>query len=163
MKLCEHQLRVGAIAALAPYGLTTYGGPAMELLNEAFHTASDWRLFAAAVEGRGIVAEQWGKDHDKVVRAQARRHPHLPPHHSTGALEEVLATVWEFMEPRAFCYCNAEHTNRMLEFVRIRLNRADDPAACAATIRAHLDAHGGRLPRQGVVRDDRTGQHSLRA
>lgn len=161
VKLCEHHLRVRALAALAPYGLTTYGDPAMELLNEAFHSATDWRRFAAAVKGRGIVAEQWVKDHDEVVRAQARRRRHLPQRHSTGALDEVLAKVREFMEPRAFCYRNAERTNRMLELVRLRLNRGDDPAAYAAAIRAHLDTHGGRLPRQGSVRDP-NGQHSLR-
>lgn len=93
VKLCEHHLRVGAIEALAPYGLTGYGDPVMELLNEAFHSATDWRRFAVAVKGRGIVAEQWVKDHDEVVRAQARRRRHLPQHHSTGALDEVLAKV----------------------------------------------------------------------
>lgn len=161
VKLCEHHLRVGAIGALGPYGLTAYGDPVMELLNEAFHTATAWRRFAAAVKGRGIVAEQWVEDHDEVVRSQARRRRHLPQHHSTGALDEVLAKVREFMEPRAFCYRNAERTNRMLELVRLRLNRADDPTAYAAAIRAHLDANGGQLLRQGTVRDPK-GQHSLR-
>lgn len=56
---------------------------------------------------------------------------------------------------------NAERTNRMLELVRLRLNRADDPTGYATAIRGHLDANGGRLSRQGVVRDPR-GQYSLR-
>lgn len=64
------------------------------------------------------------------------------------------------MEPRAFCYRNAVRTNRMLELVRLRLDRADDPLAYAAAIRAHLDANGGRLTRQGSIRDQR-GQYSL--
>ena len=49
----------------------------------------------------------------------------------------------------------------MLELVRLRLNRADDPTAYAAAIRAHLDANGGQLARQGSIRDPR-GQYSLR-
>jgi hypothetical protein len=65
------------------------------------------------------------------------------------------------MEPRAFCYRNAERTSRMLELVRLRLNRPDGPAAYAAAIRAHLDADSGRLGRQGIIRDPR-GQYSLR-
>jgi hypothetical protein len=65
------------------------------------------------------------------------------------------------MEPRAFCYRNAERTNRMLELVRLRLNRADDPVAYAAAIRGYLDTNGGRLVRQGSIRDPR-GQYSLR-
>lgn len=58
----------------------------------------------------------------------------------------------EFIEPPAFCYPNAERTSRMLELVRLVLNRADDPTAYAAAIRVHLDANGGRLTRQGSIR-----------
>jgi len=85
----------------------------------------------------------------------------LPNDHSTGALDESLAKVREFMEPRAFCYRYAEGTTRMLELVRLRLNRVDDPTAHAAAIRAHLDANDGKLSRQGSIRDTR-GQYGLR-
>ena len=82
--------------------------------------------------------------HADQVIAQARRRRWLPQHHSTGAIEATLAAVREFMAPRAFCYRNAERTNRMLELVRARL-RVDDPELYAAAIRQHLEAHGGTL------------------
>ena len=65
------------------------------------------------------------------------------------------------MEPRAFCYRNAERTNRLLELVRLRLNRCDDPLVYARAIREHLDANGGKLGKQGTIRDP-AGQPSLR-
>ena len=65
------------------------------------------------------------------------------------------------MEPRAFCYRNAERTNRLLELVRLRLNRCDDPVVYARAIRSHLAANNGRLPRQGAIRDAK-GVPSLR-
>lgn len=66
------------------------------------------------------------------------------------------------MEPRTFCYRNAERPNRMLELVRLRLNRHDDLVVYARLLREHLDTNGGRLGRQGMVRDP-DGQPSLRA
>ena len=103
----------------------------------------------------------WVNSVDAEVTAQVALRASLPQHHSTGALEEVLAKVRECMEPRAFCSRNAERTSRMLELVRLRLNRADDPVAYAAAMRGHLDANGGRLASQGGIRD-RRGQYSLR-
>jgi hypothetical protein len=76
-------------------------------------------------------------------------------------MDEELARVREFMEPRAFCYRNAERTNRLLELGRLRLNRCDDPLVYARAIRAHLDANAGKLGPQGEVRDAR-GHASLR-
>jgi hypothetical protein len=79
----------------------------------------------------------------------------LPQHHATGAIDEDLARVREFMEPRAFCYRNAERTNRLLELVRLRLNRCDDPLVYARAIREYLDANSGKLSKQGLIRDER--------
>lgn len=159
VKLCEHHLRAGAIKAMRPYGITSFGHPAMALLNDAFRSPAGWSAFKKGVKGIGI--DRWIHSYDQAVKDQTKRRAKLPDHHSTGALDEVLAKVREFMEPRAFCYRNAERTNRMLELVRLRLNRADDPLAYAAAIRAHLDANGGRVARQGSIRDPR-GQYSLR-
>jgi hypothetical protein len=125
----------------------------------AFRSTAGWNAFKKGVSGIGI--ETWVQRYDRAVKDQTKRRTGLPDHHSTGALDEVLAKVREFMEPRAFCYRNAERTNRMLELVRLRLNRADDPTAYAVAIRAHLAANGGRLARQGSIRDPR-GHHSLR-
>jgi hypothetical protein len=72
-----------------------------------------------------------------------------------------LQQVREFTAPRAFCYRNAERTNRMLELVRLRLNKLDDPVAYARHIRQHLENSNSQLPAQGPVRDPH-GHPSLR-
>ena len=136
IKSCEYHLRASALKAITPYGLDTYGNPAMAGLNAAFQNVTSWRRFARSVQGKGVGIEDWVDRHADQVIAQARRRRWLPQHHSTGAIEETLAALREFMAPRAFCYRNAERTNRMLELVRARLNRADDPELYAAAIRA---------------------------
>lgn len=159
IKLCEHHLRAAARKHLSTYGRAGYGDELMELLNDAFRSPQGWTDFKAAAPGATLNA--WIAAMDEQVTAQVGRRTHLPAHHSTGALDEVLAKVREFAEPRAFCYRNAERTNRMLELVRLRLNRHDDPLAYATAIRTHLDANGGKMTRQGSIADPR-GYPSLR-
>jgi hypothetical protein len=161
IKFCEHHLRESVLRAMRPYGLDAYGSAAMVRLNTAFHNVTSWRAFVREVTGAGVGVDAWLERHSDDVIDQARRRRHLPPHHSTGAIEEVLAAVREFMAPRAFCYRNAERTNRMLELVRARLNRTDDVERYAAAIRAHLELNGGRLGAQGRIRD-KAGHPSLR-
>lgn len=160
IKWCEHHLREGVRRNMKPYGTTTYGSKEMELLNDAFHSPKGWRDFKKRVGG--VAVESWIESYDDVVTRQVAERKRLPQHHSTGALDEDLAKVREFMEPRAFCYRNAERTNRMLELVRLRLNRCDDPVSFARSIRTQLDRNGGKLGGQGAVRDP-AGHHSLRA
>jgi hypothetical protein len=138
---------------MAIHGLITYGRPEMELLNDAFHSPKGWRAFKKGVSGAKV--EAWVNEYDKVISEQVRRRAILPQHHATGAIDEDLARVREFMEPRAFCYRNAERTNRLLELVRLRLNRCDDPLVYARAIREYLDANSGKLSKQGLIRDER--------
>ncbi|KAA0235047.1 MAG: hypothetical protein JJLCMIEE_01535 [Acidimicrobiales bacterium] len=160
IKSCEHHLRKSVLRAISPYGLDGYGSEAMVRLNTAFHNVASWRAFARTVAGRGIGIDAWLDRNSDRVLDQVRQRRRLPQHHSTGAIEEVLASVRGFMAPRAFCYRNAERTNRMLELVRARFNRNDDPELYANAIRA-LAAHGGGLPTQGRIRD-KAGHASLR-
>ncbi|MDF1597738.1 MAG: hypothetical protein P1T08_16785 [Acidimicrobiia bacterium] len=160
IKRCEHHLRESVIKKMAPYGLTAYGSPEMELLNDGFHSSKSWRAFKKKVSGAGV--EDWIVRREEVIGEQVRLRGRLPQHHSTGALDEDLARVREFMEPRAFCYRNAERTNRLLELVRLRLSRCDDPLIYARAIRKHLDSNGGKLGKQGTIRD-KAGHPSLRA
>ena len=159
IKRCEHHLRESLIKRMARYGQTSYGSEEMELLNDAFHSLKGWRAFKKKAEG--VMVEDWIERYDEVVTEQVKKRARLPQHHSTGALDEDLARVREFMEPRAFCYRNAERTNRLLQLVRLRLNRCDDPLVYARAIRENLDANGGKLGKQGTIRDP-AGQPSLR-
>ena len=153
IKRCEHHLRERVMKKMAIHGLITYGRPEMELLNDAFHSPKGWRAFKKGVSGAKV--EAWVNEYDKVISEQVRRRAILPQHHATGAIDEDLARVREFMEPRAFCYRNAERTNRLLELVRLRLNRCDDPLVYARAIREYLDANSGKLSKQGLIRDER--------
>lgn len=132
IKFCEHHLRESVLRAMSPYGLDTYGSAAKVRLNSPFHNVTSWRAFERSVAGHGVGIDAWLDRHRDDLIDQARRR-HLPQHHSTGAIEEVLATVREFMAPRAFCYCSAARTNRMLELVRARLNRNEGVEHYAAT------------------------------
>lgn len=157
--LCEYHLRANVLKPMARYGLTARGAPEMALLNDAFRSTAGWKTFKAGM--RGVTVEAWIDSYDWWITRQVRRRRYIPAHYSTGALEMPLQQVREFMEPRAFCYRNAERTNRMLELVRLRLNKLDDPVTYARHIRQYLDATGGRLPTQGTIRD-RIGAPSLR-
>lgn len=159
VKRCEHHLRERAKLAMARDGLTGYGTPAMALLDDAFHSPQDWTKFKNGVRGTAI--DEWVRQHDRVLTIQMRRRASLPQHHSTGAIDPGLSRIRDFMDPRAFFYRNAERTTRMLDLVRLRLNRCDDPLIYARAIRAHLDSSGGKLGRQGIIRDP-AGQPSLR-
>ena len=159
-KRCEHHLRVNSIKKLQIYGQTSYGDPTMELLNDAFSSRAGWEAFKTGAP-RGVEVQDWIWTWKNVLDDQTTRRPELPQHHTTGAIDPALARIREFMAARAFSYRNAERTTRMLELVRLRLNRNDDPTAYATAIREHLAANGGRLGGQLVIRD-RRGQPSLR-
>jgi hypothetical protein len=68
--------------------------------------------------------------------------------------------VRQLIGNRAFCFRNAERTNRLLELARLRLNKVDDVGHYAAEIRKYLEA-GGRLTPQLTVKD-KLGRPSLR-
>lgn len=157
--LCEHHLRMSVLKPMRSYGLTAHGSVEMDLLNDAFRSTAGWRAFAAGMSG--ITVQDWISRHNTWITRQVRRRPYIPAHYSIGALEMPLQQVREFMEPRAFCYRNAARTNRMLELVRLRLNKLDDPPEYARSIRHHLENTGGQLPAQGTIRDPH-GHPSLR-
>lgn len=123
----------------------------MALLNDALRSTAGWEAYKAGM--RGIDVEAWIERRDQWITRQVRRRPYIPAHYLIGAIEMPLQQVREFMEPRAFCYRNAERTNQMLELVRLRLNKLDDPVPYARHSRSYLDTTGGFLPAQGAIRD----------
>lgn len=76
------------------------------------------------------------------MRRQTARRSSLPAHYSTGALEPKLAEVRAILERRKWTFRNRERMNILLELVRLRLNRCDDPRRWSQLIRAHIDKHG---------------------
>lgn len=104
---------------------------------------------------------KWVKQRDELLTAEFAA-GELPDHSSNGAIEQTLEALGRHIGPRAFCFRNAERTNRLLELVRLHHNGVDDTGRYANAIRKHLHAlHTGALPPQGLVRDPR-GAPSLR-
>jgi hypothetical protein len=159
VKRCEHHLYENAKDWMKVYGQTRFGSPGMELLNDAFKSPAQWRQFRSFAKDY-INLDAWAESLDATVLDQSSRRAKLPAHHSTGALDPRLAKVRATMKPRAYCYRNAERTNRMLELMRLRINLEDNADRYATAIREHLDANGGRLISQGTVMD-RRGHYSL--
>lgn len=109
----------------------------------------------------GIGIETWIQSYDQAVKDQTKLWAQLPEHHSTGALDEVLAKVQEFMgpEPSAIATPNAP----------TGCSSSSDSASTAPTARSPtpppsaptLTPAGGRLSCQGSIRDLHR-QYSLR-
>jgi hypothetical protein len=126
----------------------------------AFDDLPSWRKLKAAVRRHGGAdLNNWVLNHDAGLLTEFAAGP-LPDHHSNGAAEAALREVRQLIGNRAFCFRNAERTNRLLELARLRLNKVDDVGHYAAEIRKYLEA-GGRLTPQLTVKD-KLGRPSLR-
>ena len=101
----------------------------------------------------------WTTVVEHETRPFGRASPFLPEDLSNGAVEKHLREVRNVIGERAFCFRNAERTNRLLELVRLRLHRTDDVDAYAADIRASL-SH--QPPSAQLAIKDRRGHASLR-
>lgn len=127
---------------------------------DALRSPKGWRAYQRYAEVFTKL-DTWLTAMDPVISGPVGRHIRLPQHHFCGAVDPALAKIWSFMKSRAFCYRNAERTNRMLDLVRLRLNLADNGDQYALSIRRRLDANGGRLGVQGFIQDH-NGHQSLR-
>ena len=141
--LCEHHLWENGLAALDRDGLAEFAGPLPTLLNDAFRSPSGWEAFVGAVESEPttVEARQWARFWDQDLLAQTKRRAELPAHYSTGALEPKPQDVRAMLERRKWTFRNRDRMNLLLELVRLRLNRHDDPIKWAALIRAHIRPH----------------------
>ncbi len=144
--LCEHHLWKKGMDALGRDGMRSYGTALPSLLRDAFRSPAGWDAFATAVAAEPLASktQRWVSHWDKRMRNQTARRASLPAHYSTGALEPKLHDVRDVLERRKWTFRNRARLNLLLELVRLRLNRHDDPTGWATLIRAHIDAHGGQ-------------------
>lgn len=160
---CHWHLHKNLDAQLVSYGIgftKENPHPLAVLAQKAFKDLSSWRAFKAAAAAHGgsnLVSWIQGAEDDLLGEFSAEP---LPPHFSNGAAEKVLNSIKDVIATRAFCYRNAERTNRMLELVRLRVNRCDHLRTYAEDIRAYLE-NGGALHPQLQIKD-RRGIPSLR-
>ena len=80
------------------------------------------------------------------MRVQTARRAALPDHHSTGAVDPKIERLRGMLESRAWTFRNRRRLNMLFQLMRLHLNRCDDPQQWATLIRAHLEAHNGRVP-----------------
>lgn len=125
----------------------------------ALDTAGGWAAFKDLVvaEARPVL-DRWVAGRCQLLTAEFAAGD-LPEVWSNGAVEQALQRIEEIVGRRAFCFRNAERTNRLLELVRLHLNRADDTGRYATAIRRHLATAGSTTP-QLSIRD--RGVPSLR-
>lgn len=143
-QLCEHHLYENAMKALRKDQLANFGLALPTLLKSAFTSHSAWDAFAqAAAAMRAPETQKWVKHWDRRMRIQTARRASLPDHHSSGAVEGAITTVRQVLERRRFTFRNLTRMNLLLELVRLRINRQDDPRGYATLIRQHLEATGG--------------------
>ena len=131
----EHRAAIDALLARVEGAFT---GPAFwEPFVRDAHAAdiprlSDW------LEGAGRVVE------DQFRRRGLRSLRPVDMPLSTSPMDGLIAPIRDALHPRRYGLKNRERTNRLLLLMQLHANRQADPLAYAKSIRAWLEANGGR-------------------
>ena len=149
----EHR---AAIEALLPRVEAAFAGPAF------------WEPFARDARAADIPGvSDWLDGAGRVVSDQFRRRGlrSLRPVDmplSTSPMDGLIGPIRDALHPRRYGLKNRERTNRLLLLMQLHSNRQDDVLAYARSIRAWLEANGGRpcVARRAVT--DPGGLSSLR-
>jgi mutator family transposase len=149
----EHR---AAIDALLPRVEAAFTGPAFwaPFVREA-HAADIPRL-TDWLEGAGrVVGDQFRRRGLRSLRP-------IDMPLSTSPLDGLIGPIRDALHPRRYGLKNRERTNRLLLLMQLHANRQDDVLAYTKSIRAWLEANGGRprVPRRAVT--DPSGTSSLR-
>ena len=109
-----------------------------------------WRPFvsaARAAENESL--DRWIAINGATIEAQfarrapaSRRQPDMPL--TTAALEQIARPIVAALYPRRYALKNRERLNRLLLLQQLHVNGDDDVQAYAKSIRAWLEANGGR-------------------
>lgn len=129
---------------------------------------SFWRPFvraARAAENESL--DRWVAVNDPIIERQFARRvrsSERPADMSltTAALEQLARPITAALHPRRYALKNRERLNRLLMLLQLHVNGQDDVQGYAKTIRAWLEANGGRpnAPRRLIA--DPAGAPSLR-
>lgn len=120
----------------------------------ALDSLAQWEAFLDVVDQHQVsffTPGKWRTHVSKLLTAEFAAEP-LPDVRGNGAVEEDLRTIRDLIGRRAFCFRNAERTNRLLELARLEINRRDSVDQYSADIRTFLDA-GGPPSRQLAIAD----------
>ena len=141
---CEHHLRETLNAQMHKQFILPV--PAFVALAErAFSSVADWNaLRVAAKRGRYHALDQWCARNDAQVRAQLVWRPHLPPHHTNGAVEAAVRQTKEALDGRVLSMRNKYRTNQLFELLRAHINHRASEAAFARSLRRGLEVGAPR-------------------
>jgi hypothetical protein len=170
--LCEWHLRHALERLMAKIRTSDEHRPAIDALlprvEAAFTGPAFWEPFVRDAHAADIPRlSDWLEGAGRVVEDQFRRRGlrSLRPTDmplSTSPVDGLIGPIRDALHPRRYSLKNRERTNRLLLLMQLHTNRQDDVLAYAKSIRAWLEANGGRprIPRRAVT--DPGGVSSLR-
>ncbi len=129
---------------------------------------SFWRAFVRAARVAAYESlDRWITVNGPTIEAQfarrvpaSRRPAEMPL--TTAALEQITRPIVAALYPRRYSLKNRERLNRLLMLMQLHANGEDDVQAYAKTIRARLEANGGRPAGRRRAIADPAGSPSLR-
>jgi hypothetical protein len=143
-----------ALKALAADEAKGNVGPPRALLNDAFHGPKEWQAFRKATQQSGCPSlSKWVAYWDQIITTQTGLRRILPAHYSTGPLDRALGTIRQATESRKWTFRNRERMNQLLDLIRLRINRRDNPEAWAELMRQHLETNSGKPLRARQLAD----------
>jgi hypothetical protein len=172
LDLCEWHLRHALERLMAKIRKSDEHRAAIDALlartEAAFTGPSFWEPFVRDAHAADIPRlSDWLEGAGRVVSDQFRRRGprSLRPTEmplSTSPMDGLIEPIRTAIHPRRYGLKNRERTNRLLALMQLHANRQDDVLAYAKSIRAWLEANGGRprVPRRAVT--DPGGVFSLR-
>lgn len=168
---CEWHLQ-HALRRLLRKEVRRGSGPELEELYERAEGAlagpSFWRAFTEAARDAGNESlDRWIAVNGPTIEAQfgrrpppSKRPPEMPL--TTAALEQLTRPIASALYPRRYALKNRERLNRLLMLMQLHINDDDDIQAYSKTIRAWLEANGGRPTARRRAIADPLGSPSLR-
>jgi hypothetical protein len=170
--LCEWHLRHALERLMAKIRTSEEHRAAIDELlprvEAAFTGPAFWEPFVRDAHAADVPRlSDWLEGAGRVVEDQFRRrglHSLRPTDTplSTSPMDGLIGPIRNALHPRRYGLKNRERTNRLLLLMQLHANRQDDVLAYAKSIRAWLEANGGRprVPRRAVT--DHGGLSSLR-
>ena len=154
---CEHHLYANARKAMNRDKLPDVH-ELHDLLNTAFTSPGDWAAFETAVmQSRRSELQRWVAHWSPRLQSQlAIRATHpggTPEHWANGAIEHPIKLTRQVIGNRAWTLRNRTRMNLLLDLVRLRVNKADNPRLYTAAIRDHLLTNAGVPSHTSAIAD----------
>jgi hypothetical protein len=132
------------------------------IARRALRGPREWAVLCALFSGIGDDRlDRWLRRWEKRIADQLANHAKRWTTRSTASIEQDLKRVEKAIGSRRALFSNKPRTDRLLLLTTLAMRNAVDEREWASTIRAWLDARGGRPGNQRQILD-RRGISSLR-